>query len=222
MSNMKSLSESLFDSKTQMTESLFDKDLPTRVTPDMLKYEFMNEIKSLYDKYGIKYEIYSNYGFNETESIIISRDMNADKPNGGLGRVFDFDIDGEPFKYYVFFRPEFVVPMDKNVDDESLWYLGSSDLWFQIKHGDGSDPSISANVRYNKFAKIESLSRDGRPGHSFSDKEAIKNCLDRLETSIFIFNSDIFKIKIDKLIDKYCKIGKPIPSQEVKRLANKL
>ena len=86
-----------------LSESLFDKDLSTRVTPDMLKQGFINEIKSLYDKYGIKYEVHSNFGSRGTESIIISRDMNLDKPNGGLGRVFDFDIDGESFKYYVYF-----------------------------------------------------------------------------------------------------------------------
>jgi len=112
--------------------------------------------------------------------------------------------------------------MDKNVDDESLWCLWSPDLWFEIKKADGSNPPMKIQDRYNRFAEIESLSRDGRPGHSFSDKEAIKDCLDRLETAIFVFNSDSFKIRIDKLIDKYCKIGKPIPSQEVKRLADKL
>lgn len=205
-----------------LSESLFDKDLPTRVTPDMLKHEFINEIKSLYDKYGIKYEVYPNYGFRGNESIIISRDMNADKPNGGLGRVFDFDIDGESFKYYVFFRPEFVVPTDNYIDDKSLWCLWSPDLWFEIKKEDGSNLSTWFQDRYNKYAEIESLSHDGKPGHLFSDKEVIKDCLDRLETAIFVFNSESFNIRLIKLIDKYCKAGKLIPLQEVKRLADKL
>ena len=217
---MKSLQESLFDSKTQTMESLFDKDLTTKVTPIMLKYEFMNDIKSLYDKYGIKYEVHSNYGSRGTESIILFRDT----PNCGLSRVFDFDIKikGNSFKYYVYFRPEFVVPADKYVDDKSLWYLYPPDLWFNLKKEDGSNPSMWMQDRYNKFAEIESLSHDGKPGHLLSDKEAIKDCLDRLESSIFIFNSNSFKVMLDKLIDEYCKIGKPIPSQEVKRLADKL
>ena len=205
-----------------LQESLFDKDLTTKVTPDMLKHEFMNDIKSLYDKCGIKYEVHSNYISPGTESIIISHNMNLNKPNGGLGRVFDFDIEGNSFKYYVYFRPEFVVPMDKYIDDKSLWYLLTPDLWFEIKKGDGSNPSMWMQERYNKFAEIESLSHDGKPGHLFDDKEAIKDCLDRLESSIFIFNSNSFKVRLDKLIDEYCKIGKPIPSQEVKRLADKL
>ena len=146
--NMKSLSE-----------SLFDKDLPSRVTPDMLKHGFINEIKSLYDKYGIKYEVHSNFGSSGTESIIISRDMNLDKPNGGLGRVFDFDVNGKPFKYYVYFRPEFVVPADKDIDDKSLWYMFAPDLWFAIKKEDGSNPPMRIQERYNKYAEIESLSR---------------------------------------------------------------
>ena len=205
-----------------LSESLFDKDLSTRVTPDMLKQGFINEIKSLYDKYGIKYEVHSNFGSRGTESIIISRDMNLDKPNGGLGRVFDFDIDGESFKYYVYFRPEFIVPMDKYMDDKSSWYLWPPDLWFEIKNGDGSNPSMRVQDRYNKSAEIESLSHDGKPGHLLSNENSIKDCLDRLETSIFVFNSDSFKVRIDKLIDKYCGGGKPIPLQEVKRLADKL
>lgn len=219
---MKSLSESLFNLKTQMTESLFDKDLTTRVTPLMLKHEFVNNIKSIYDKYGIKYEVRSNFGSRETESIILSRNMNLDKPNGGLGRAFDFNISGKPFKYYVYFRPEFVVPEDKYVDDKSLWYMWSPVLWFEIKKEDGSNPSLWIQDRYNKFADIKSLSHDSKTGHWFSDKEAIKDCLDRLETSIFVFNSDSFKVRIDKLIDKYCKFENPVPLQEIKSLAAKL
>lgn len=205
-----------------LSESLFDKDLSTKMTPIMLKYGFINEIKSLYDKYGIKYEVHSNYGFSGTESIVVSRDMNSDKPNGGLGKVFDFDINGEPFKYYVYFRPEFVVPMDKYIDDESLWSLWPPDLWIAIKKEDGSNPSIRVQDRYNKFAEIESLFHDGKPGHLFSDSRAIKNCLYRLEMAIIMFESESFNIRIIKLIDKYCKTGKPIPLQEVKRLADKL
>lgn len=211
-----------------LSESLFDKDLTTKVTPNMLKYEFINEIKSIYDKYGIKYEVHTNIGSRGTESIIISRDMNLDKPNGGLGRIFDFNISGKPFKYYVYFSPEFVVPSDKYMDDKSLWWLWPPHLWFGIKKEDGSNPSVWIQDRYNKSAKIESLSHNyktgliNKSGHLLSDKETIKDCLDRLETSIFVFNSDSFKIRIDKLIDKYCGCGAPIPLQEIKRLADKL
>ena len=205
-----------------LVESLFDRDLTSKATPLMLKYEFINEIKSLYDKCGIKYEVHSNFGSRGTESIIITHDMNLDKPNGGLGEVFDFDINGEPFKFYVYFCPEFVVPASKDIDDKSLWYMFAPDLWFVIKKEDGSNPPMRIQGRYNQYVKIESLSRDSKPGYLFGDKEAIKDCLDRLETSIFVFNSDSFKIRIDKLIDKYCKDGNPIPFQEVKRLADKL
>ena len=205
-----------------LQESLFDKDLTTKVTPVMLKHGFINEVKSIYDKYGIKYEIYLNFGARKTESIISSRDINLDKPDSGLCRSFDFDIKGNSFKYYTYFCPEFVVPADEYMDDKSLWYLYPSDFWFEIKKEDDSNPPMRTQARYNKVVKIESLSHYGKPGYLFDDKEAIKDCLDALETSIFIFNSDSFKARIDKLVDKYCKIGNPIPSQEVKRLADKL
>ncbi len=218
---MKSLKESLFDSKTQTMESLFDRDLISKITPSMLKYGFIDKIKNIYDKYGINFEIYAN-GNSKYESIIIPRNNVLYETDKGICNIFDFNFKGQPFKYHVFFQPEIAIAKDEYLDDGGTWRLFTPMLWFEIRKCDGTPVSTPIQVNCNKFAEIKSLRFDSKSYHSLNDKEAMENYLDRLENAIFVFKSDYFKIKIQKIIDKYNNGGKPVPTSEVKKLADKL
>ena len=111
---MKSLKESLFDSKTQTMESLFDNNIKNKIVPEKIAYVlkkfFGKDIALCKDHHG-SYEWYEvnpftmNYTLN---SYLITRIINYCKKVDGLEVKQDYS-------------PEFAITKGYKIGDDDYW-----------------------------------------------------------------------------------------------------
>ena len=208
---MKSLVESIFG----LTESIFDKSLVNRELPIEVKERYIKRLTTLLDKYSVPYERREDWrpwgGKMDSESVVCS----------GPGVIFNNvmeDNKGQQYKLRVFFHPSFSVKTEPD-SMESLWKGYEPDLWFQLLEKDDNVVAPRLAAKFNKWAKVNKLQYEGLP---LSDEEDFDDYLKALEHAIVTFQSDAFQDRISLLVDRYLRIGKPIPLQDIKRLADKL